>query len=92
MLHRLGKQSGAIGFAVYLDRLERFEAEPESYDVDVMLWYDPEVAPQDILNAQRKLLEEGNRVITVSEPCETIRYRQLIKLTDGGMITLETND
>ncbi len=92
LLHRLGKQSGAIGFAVYLDRLARFEAESESFDVDVMLWYDPDTKPQDLLVAQRRLLENGNRVITVSEPCESVRYRQLVKLTNGGMITLETND
>ncbi len=92
LLHRLGKQSGAIGFAVYLDRLERFDMETETYDVDVMLWYDPDINPQDILEAQRRLLEEGKSVITVSELNNAIRYRQLIKLTNGGMSTLETND
>ena len=92
LLHRLGKRSGAIGFAVYLDRLERFDVAPQTYDVDVMLWYDAETAPQTILEAQRQLMAEGKRVITASEPNTSIRYRQLIKLTNGGMCTLETND
>ena len=92
LLHRLGKKSGAIGFAVYLDRLERFELQEESYDVDVMLWYDSNVEISLVLEAQQKLLSEGQRVITVSEPNGALRYRRLIKLTNGGMEILETYD
>lgn len=92
LLKRLGKQAGAIGFAVYLDRLERFDAQGESYDADVMLWYDSNTKIEDVLKAQRELLLEGKRVITVSAPNQSLRYRQLVKLTSGGMKTLETYD
>ena len=92
LLHRLGKKSGAIGFAVYLDRLERFELQEEAYDIDVVLWYDADVEMASVLDAQQKLLSEGNRVITVSEPNSALRYRKLVKLTNGGMELLETYD
>ena len=94
LLHRLHKQSGAIGFAVYLDRLERLEdaSESKNYDIDVVLQYDQQTPAKDILTLQSKLISEGNRVITLSQIDPALRYRRLIKITDGGAKTIETND
>ena len=37
LMERFGKKTGAIGFAVYLDRLERFGKDDSEFDVDYML-------------------------------------------------------
>ena len=92
LLNRLGKKSGAIGFAVYLDRLERFESDASPYDVDTVLLYEAEADVQKVLAAQASLRQDGKRVITVSQLDPSIRYRMLAKLTDGGVKILETND
>lgn len=92
LLHRLGKSCGAIGFAVYLDRLERLEDHGTRYDVDVVLVYEEGTPVQQILETQNTLVREGKRVITTSVCDKSLRYRQLIKLTNGGVEILETND
>ncbi len=94
LLHRLKKQSGAIGFAVYLDRLERLEedAQSKNYDADVVLQYEQGIPSTEILKIQSRLVSDGNRVITVSDLDPTLRYRRLIKITNGGTQTLEIHD
>ena len=37
LLHKMGKDADAIGFAVYLDLLERFETTEKEYDVVLLL-------------------------------------------------------
>jgi len=92
LLNRLGKKNGAIGFAVYLDRLARLEELGTPYDVDTMLLYEPGISVQAIYEAQARFMTEGRRVMTTLSPDSTLRYRQLVKLTNGGIEILETND
>jgi len=92
LMSRLGKQMGAIGFAVYLDRLERFEGAEKQYDTDIVLLYEPDVAIETILDAQVALMKDGSSVLTMQTPDATLRYRKLLKLTKGGIETLETHD
>lgn len=40
LLRKLGKDADAIGFAVYLDLLERFDSKEKEYDVDTLLLYE----------------------------------------------------
>lgn len=61
LIRRMGKAGGAIGFAVYLDGLERTDAKPEN-DVDVLLVYDESTPLSDITDAVAKLTEEGKTV------------------------------
>ena len=37
LMQKMGKKSGAIGFAVYLDQLEKLSKETSSDDVDVVV-------------------------------------------------------
>ncbi len=91
MLKRLGKKSGAIGFAVYLDRLERFENHASEYDVDAVLLYDPCAEPSDVLAAQISLSEQYDSVITAQRIDPALRVKHFFKLTEGGIQTLENN-
>ncbi len=92
LLNRLGKRSGAIGFAVYHDRLERVEWNQAKYDVDTVLLYDENVSAEVLIGAQKQLQAEGKSVITVSKPDSVLRYRQIVKISNGGLEVLETND
>ena len=91
LMEKFGKKVGAIGFAVYLDKLERFAIEDGSFDVDVMLVYDESVAPREIIAAARELGKEGS-VRALSAPDKSLRYRKLVRLGKDGLLTLETND
>ena len=92
LMNRLGKHTGAIGFAVYLDRLERFEWVEKQYDTDIVLLYDSNLAATEILKAQAELSRDGVSVLTTKAPDKSLRYRKLMKITEGGLQTLETND
>ena len=92
LLSRMGKQLGAIGFAVYLDRLERFGVEDTEYDVDVLLTYDVDSDKKTVIDTVKLLNESGKTVKTSSEVDSTVRYRQRLKIGKGGIEILEAND
>ena len=92
LLRRLGKVSGAIGFAVYLDRLERFEGDIAEYDVDAVLIYGKGESISRINEARKKLSEGGKRVLVGHTPDLSVRAKQLYRLTDGGIEKIENND
>lgn len=91
LLKKMGKSSGAIGFAVYLDLLERFGDEGEYFDVDVLLVYD-EATEKDIIDAVKLLSSYGKTVKVQKANDGRVRYRQLAAVRRGGFEILENND
>ena len=59
LLQRMGKSGQAIGFAVYMDQLERFEQSEKDYDVDVLLLYHEGTAPQRVSELAAELRNSG---------------------------------
>ena len=92
LMEKFGKKTGAIGFAVYLDKLERFGNESREYDIDVMLVYDNGVDPELVISTVDSLMMSGKTVRAVSAPDGGVRCRQLMKLTKEGVDILEGND
>ncbi len=94
LVERFGKKAKAIGFAVYLDKLERFNiaSENEKYDVDIMLVYDAGVEASAVIGAIDKFTEEGMSVRAVSAPDSTVRCRKCMVLDREGVRSLEAND
>ena len=91
LLSRMGKQCGAIGFAVYLDTLERFGNEDNGYDTDILLVYE-NVSTDKIIMTVKELVDGGKTVKVASAPDASVRYRQLLKISERGVEILETND
>ncbi len=92
LLGKMGKNCGAIGFAVYLDRLERFGNEEPKFDVDVLLTYDEDTDAKSIIDTVKLLNESGKTVKTAPAADRSQRYKQLLKIGKGGIEILETND
>ena len=83
LVQRMGKKTGAVGFAVYLDLLTgRDEALPE-YDVDAVLCYGSESAPDAVLAAAQSLRAQGMCVTVQPSRPEAVRYRRLYQLEKG---------
>ncbi len=81
LLHRFGKPQGGIGFAVYLGELERrLRTRPET-DADVLLVCGQAPAAQ-ILDAVRKLTEEGRTVRACRQAPEGFRAARVIRLEE----------
>ena len=88
LLKKLGRRSGAVGFAVYLDSLERLETAEEPYDTDVVLLYSG-ASLSAVKAAVQQLATEGRRVLTTTALPEKLRYRQLWQLNENGVTLLE---
>ncbi len=91
LMHRMGKNAGAIGFAVYLDQLELLESAQSDYDIDTLLLYDSETSSNAIHAAVKTLTEQGVSVMVQKSIPEKFKYKQLCKITESGVETLETN-
>ncbi|MBE6662018.1 MAG: hypothetical protein E7606_01905 [Ruminococcaceae bacterium] len=79
LMEKMGKSSRAIGFAVYLDLLDRLEKESE-YDVDVLLLVSESAPTEAILDEVQKLLADGKTVSVQTKMPEKLRYKQLLTL------------
>lgn len=83
LMRKMKHQSGAIGFAIYLDLLERLDHAERAYDVDTLLLYDRRDDPRALRAAAAKLTAGGHSVMAQKELPEGIKFRQLMRL-DGN--------
>ena len=92
LLQKMGKQSGAIGFAVYLDLLERFGADEDAFDVDTLLIYDDSIAPDAVIGTAAALRGTGKTVLAQKGEKTDIRCREKLRMTKGGLKVVEKHD
>ena len=91
LLRKMGRRSGAIGFAIYLDLLEELAPTQSAYDVDAVLLYDADANVASVTKAIKALTRAGKTVSAQRALPEKLRYRELLKLTDKGVEQIETN-
>ena len=89
LMSRMGRRSGAIGFAVYMDTLEALGDPRPAYDVDAVLLYG-EGEDVALLHRQvQALVEAGKSVLAARQAPASIQYRQLLRLQDGEVTEIE---
>lgn len=89
LMQKMNRQSGAIGFAVYLDMLERLDDTADPYDVDAVVLYD-DTADLCVLQAcVQQLAGAGQRVMAQRRLPEKLRYKQLLQFQNGEVAVLE---
>ena len=84
LLRRMGKRGGAIGFAVYLDQLERLEGGGAAYDVDTLLLYDRSDDPAAVMARAEALMAQGRSVRVERSVPAGLRCRTLERMAEGG--------
>ncbi|MBQ9980226.1 MAG: ATP phosphoribosyltransferase regulatory subunit [Oscillospiraceae bacterium] len=82
LMQKLGKDAGAIGFAVYLDELERLDGAGKDYDVDVLLLYKPDSDPGEVSRVAESIIAAGESVLPEKIVPEKLRYRRLVRLEE----------
>lgn len=82
LMRKMGRSSGAIGFAVYMDALERLNQKRKDYDVDVLLLYNENNTLSEIAAAKRRLTEAGESVLVQKSLPANIRYKRLYEVTE----------
>lgn len=92
LLQKMGKKSGAIGFAVYLDLLERLGGDQAHYDADTLLLYDDSADLQQVIREASALRACGGTVLVQRGEKGTLRSGKTLRMTREGVEVLETND
>ena len=82
LLARMGKCSGAIGFAVYLDALSNWAREYRETDVDVVVLYDETVCVGHLARTVNALIAEGNSV-SAQKMQGGLRCKRIVDLRGG---------
>ena len=80
MMKKMGRKSGAIGFALYLDLLEQLRTEKPGYDVDVLLVYDGKTGIKTVADKVNELIKSGKTVSAQKTVPEKLRYKEIVDL------------
>lgn len=83
---KLGKEFGAIGFAIYLNQLDHLQKERREYDVSSLIIYDSRVKPKQLAEIQKTFMEESF-VMQTSIP-KGLRYKKLFYVDRDANVTL----
>ena len=83
LMSRMGRRSGAIGFAVYLDLLEGLHAERKEYDVDTLVLYDGATDLEKLIKTVDERVNAGETV-SAQKAAGKLRFKRLVDLTKEG--------
>ena len=80
LMKKMGKNAGAIGFAVYLDCFARFDSNDAEYDADALIIYDDSCSVIDVLKAVESFSSKNMRAITAKCVDEGLKCREIVDL------------
>ena len=80
LMARMGRRSGAIGFALYLDLLQELEDSEAEYDVDTLILCSESATVKQISDTVAKITQQAKSVSVQKAIPQKLRYREIIKL------------
>lgn len=80
LLKIMGKNFGAIGFAVYPDEFDRMFTEKKEYDVDVIVIYDNKTSISVVLDMVKNITDAGKTVTALKSVPENVTYKEIIRI------------
>lgn len=90
LMQKMKRKSGAVGFAVYLDMLERFGCISNEYDIDTVLCYNDKTDIKTLSNYTNQLTKSGVSVSVCKQIPNNVKYRKLINF-DSEVAKSENN-
>ena len=91
LMRSMSRKSKAIGFAVYIDMLERFNIKEREFDYAAVLLYSENDSISTVKNAAQRLINEYGCVFTAKKLPEKATYGKLFELQNGEVILIENN-
>ena len=92
VLEQMGLKSKAIGFAIYTNVLDRLSKKESVYDVDTLIIYDEGEDIGQIGALVKKMSADGSSVVAQRKVPERLRAGQVIRLYEGKVEVVESND
>lgn len=83
LLYKMGRKSGAIGFAIYLDLLEDLSSKKAAFDIDVLLLCDDDTDGKLLSATVDQIISEGKTVSVQNFDLGKIRYKELKDIRGG---------
>lgn len=83
LMKKMGRNGGAIGFAVYLDLLERHGYKKADYDYDYIIINSCDLDSAEVIKKVRSLSKDGNTVAVMKEIPKGVTCREVIDLMGG---------
>ncbi len=84
LLYKMGRRSGAIGFAIYLDLLEDLANRKEKFDIDVLLLCNDNTDNKILVDTVNEIVNSGKTVSVQTADKGKIRYKELKDLRGGA--------
>ena len=84
LMAKMGRTQAAVGFAVYMDQLERFFAQSDTYDADAAIYY-RDAEPSALIQTAQALTAQGLTVLVLPEDSAEVRARQAY-LVEGSEV------
>ena len=91
LMRKMGRKSGAVGFAVYLDMLELLPEAENEFDVDTVILYNDSCDISNLFAAVSMLTGAGKSVLAQKQIPEKLKFKQLLTLNEKGVEILENN-
>ena len=91
LMAKMGRNAKAIGFAVYLDLLERLGEGAPDFDVDAILLYDDTTDTEALCALADEYASRGERVMLQRALPEDLKYKALYRVEKGEVTLLETH-
>ncbi len=89
LMLKMGREQSAVGFALYLDQLERYFAQKDEFDVDVLLSYRPGCDFAALIRKAEALTQAGCSVSVCPEGSHTLRARQNLIMDGTEVLALD---
>jgi len=83
LTHKMGKQGGAIGFAVYTDELSRLLYEKKIFDCDIILLYDEGTEFSTLYYTAQELMQDNFSIRIERELPDNITSAKVLDLREG---------
>ena len=84
LLRRMGKEGGAVGFALYLDLLEELSSNRSDFDVDALVLYSDSTPIEELTEVVDRLTAAGECVSVQKTIPQKLRHRRLVELGKGA--------
>lgn len=91
LMRKMGRNTGAIGFAVYLDLLARWSIEENEYDADVLLLLGDGADAADVTGCVSQLISHGETVRVDRHIPDGMKFKRLMRAGKGGLTEIEAN-
>ena len=84
LVNKMERTFGGLGFALYLDLIERLFVENKDFDADVLLCYEKGTSPALISKKVRSIIESGKTVLVQKAVDDKIMCRETIFIFKDG--------